>query len=273
MVATPIGNLMDITLRALDVLSQADLIACEDTRVTGKLMAHFGISVPMVTYNDHSGAKARPKILAALADGSRVALVSDAGTPLISDPGYKLIQVCIEDGYPVVPIPGASALLAAAVAAGLPTDQIMFVGFLPAKAKARREALSELASINASLVFYESGPRGAAALKDMTDVLGNRAAAVARELTKLHEEVRRGSLSELAEMMTPDPPKGEMVVIVAPPKPDETLSPDDVDRALKQALKTMSVRDAAATVSEATALAKKDVYSRALALSAEVDGD
>ncbi len=273
MVATPIGNLMDITLRALDVLSQADLVACEDTRVTGKLLSHFGLSAPLLAYNDHSGAKVRPKILAALDKGQRVALVSDAGTPLISDPGYKLVKTCLDAGHKVIPVPGASALLAAAVAAGLPTNRLVFCGFLPPKAKARQQALAKLAAIDASVVVYENGPRLAATLSDMAGLMDGRSAVVARELTKLHEEVRRGPLRDLAEVMAAEsPPKGEVVVMIGPPAPDTAVNAADLDQALTAAMASMSVRDAAATVAAATGVAKKDVYSRALALAAKTDG-
>ena len=271
-IATPIGNLMDITLRALDALSQADLVACEDTRITGKLLAHFGLSPPMVVYNDHTGAKARPKLMDTLRGGGRIALVSDAGTPLISDPGFKLVQACVEAGYRVVPVPGASALLAGVVVSALPTDNLMFVGFLPPKSKARRDVLTQLAAVDSTLVFYESGPRAGSALKDMAEVLGDRRAAVARELTKLYEDVTRGPLSELAAAATKSAVKGELVIVVGPPGQDPRMKKVDLDQALKDAMASMSVRDAAATVAVATGVAKKDVYSRALTLAAEEEG-
>ena len=272
MVATPIGNLMDITLRALDALAQADLVVCEDTRVTGKLLTHFGIRTQMLAYTDHSAAKARPKIMAALEAEQRVALVSDAGTPLISDPGYKLVEACLAAEVKVIPVPGASALLAALVGAGLPTDRVLFAGFLPAKAKARRDALAGLAAVDATLVAYESGPRLADSLAEMAAVLGPRPAAVARELTKLHEEFRHGSLAELADAYGTAAPKGELVIVIGPPAAKAAPSGADLDTALRTAMASMSIRDAAATVAEATGLPRRDVYARALKLKAAHDG-
>lgn len=269
-VATPIGNLMDITLRALDVLAQADLVVCEDTRVTGKLLSHFGLRVPMTAYTDHSAATVRPKILAALAEGKAVVLVSDAGTPLISDPGYKLVEACLAENIRVIPVPGASALLSALVSAGLPTDRVLFAGFLPAKAKARRDTIAGLASVDATLVTFETGPRLAAALADMAAALGPRPAAVTRELTKLHEEIRRGTLATLAAAFAEGgAPKGELVIVTGPPQEVDAPTAGDLDAALRTAMETMSVRDAAAAVAAASGAAKRDVYARALALKAD----
>ncbi len=266
-VATPIGNLMDMTFRAVDVLKQADVIACEDTRVTGKLLKHFGIATPMLAYNDHNGTRVRPRLIADLAAGKRIALVSDAGTPLISDPGYKLVSACAENSISVIPIPGASALLAGLVTAALPTDRVMFAGFLPAKQKARQSSLDALAPVAATLVFYETGPRLAAALNDMAEHLGQRQAAVARELTKLYEEVRRGTLHELAAAYADAPPaKGELVVVVGPPPERKTFAAADIDTALRDALKTLGVRDAAAAVAEMTGHTRRALYARALDL-------
>lgn len=267
-VATPIGNLMDMTFRAVDVLKQANVIACEDTRVTGKLLKHFGIETPMIAYNDHNGAKMRPKLLANMQAGQTVALVSDAGTPLISDPGYKLVQSCVDEGIKVSPVPGASALLAGLVAAGLPTDRVMFVGFLPVKQKARQTHLKSLAGTDATLVFYESGPRLADSLADMSIAFGSRPAAIARELTKLYEEVRRDPLDQLATKYAAEPPaKGEIVVIVGPPE-IKALTATDIDAALREAMESMRVRDAAADVAALSGQPRRLLYARALELKA-----
>ena len=267
MVATPIGNLDDMTFRAVDVLARADHIACEDTRVTGKLLKHFGIDTPTFIYNDHNGARVRPRVLDDLRNGKAVAMVSDAGTPLISDPGYKLVKACADEAIKVVPVPGASALLAGLTVGGLPTDRVLFVGFLPSKKKARQTALSELVSINATLVFYEAGPRLVASLNDMVLQLGPRPAAVARELTKMYEEVRRDSLDQLArDYAMAQAPKGELVVVVGPPTKLSGGDTIDIDHALQTALKTMSVRDAAADVAEQTGRPRRDLYGRALEL-------
>ncbi len=216
-VATPIGNLGDITLRALATLAGADLIACEDTRVTRKLLDRYSIATPLTPYHDHNAAIARPKLLQRLADGAAVALVSDAGTPLVSDPGFKLVRAAQEAGHSVTALPGASAALAALTVAGLPTDQFFFAGFLPVKAVARRARIAELARIPATLVFFETGPRIAATLADLAAELGSREAAVCRELTKMHEEVRRGDLPALAQSAEAGEIRGEFVLVVAPP--------------------------------------------------------
>ena len=265
-VSTPIGNLRDITLRALDVLRRADAILCEDTRVTATLAQRYGLAAERIAYHDHNADHVRPKIMARLAAGAALALVSDAGTPLISDPGFKLVREAAAAGIPVTAVPGASALLAALMVAGLPTDRFLFVGFLPAKAAARRRALREIASVKASLVLYETAPRLGPALEDMAAMLGDRPAAVARELTKFHEEVRRDSLKALAERYKSEgPPKGEMVVIVGPPAA-EAASEDDIDSQLVAALQTASLREASAAVAAATGLPRRQVYARALAL-------
>jgi len=267
LVATPIGNLADITLRALDVLKRADLLACEDTRVTGKLLAHYGIRAALVRYDDHSGEGARAALLAKLRAGARVALVSDAGTPLVSDPGYKLLRAAAAEGVAIVPVPGASAALAALQVSALPPDRFLFAGFLPPKSAARRKAIAALAAVPATLVFYETGPRLSASLADLAEVLGARPAAVARELTKLFEEVRRAPLPELAaQYRDAPPPKGEIAVVVGPP-PEEEASGADVDALLVKALAVMSVRDAAASVAEASGQPRKEVYRRALLLA------
>lgn len=267
LVATPIGNLADITLRALDVLKRAELVACEDTRVTGKLLAHYGIHARLVRYDDHSGEAERSELVRRLAAGASVALVSDAGTPLVSDPGYKLLRAAATAGVAVVPVPGASAALAALQVSALPPDRFLFAGFLPPKAAARRKAIAALAAVPATLVFYETGPRLAAALADLAAALGPRPAAVARELTKLFEEVRRGTLAELAAAYRDAlPPKGEIAVVVGPPAAEEA-SRAELDALLARALAAMSVRDAAAAVAEASGRPKKEVYRRALQLA------
>jgi 16S rRNA (cytidine1402-2'-O)-methyltransferase len=262
--ATPIGNARDITLRALDVLSGCDAIAAEDTRVTAKLLAIHGISKPLSAYNDHNGARERPKLLARLQHGGKIALVSDAGTPLVSDPGYKLVREAIALGIPVHAIPGASATLTALALAGLPSDRFLFGGFLPSRGGERGTVLAELMPIRATLIFFESGQRVAATLAQMRDVLGDRAAVVARELTKLHEEVRRGTLDILARQYAEEaPPKGEVTVLVGPPA---EVGPDlaRIDALLDKALPFMPVRAASELISEALDVPRKEVYERAL---------
>ncbi len=267
LVATPIGNLRDVTLRALEALAAADVIACEDTRVTRKLLDHYGIETPLTPYHEHNAAEARPRLLGRLGDGGAVALVSDAGTPLISDPGYKLVRAVQEAGFAVTALPGASAVLTALGVAGLPTDRFFFEGFLPPREGARRARLGELARIPATLVVFESGPRLAASLADLAAVLGPREAAVCRELTKRFEEVRRGDLAALAQYYaTADAPRGEIVVVTAPPAEEAPPEAEEVDALLRQALARASVKDAVAEVAAATGLARRDVYQRALAL-------
>lgn len=268
-VATPIGHLGDVTLRALATLKAADLVLCEDTRVTHKLLDRYGLAPKLHAYHDHNAAAVRPKVLAQLAAGAAIALVSDAGTPLVSDPGYKLVAEALEVGLRVYPVPGASALLAALVAAGLPTDRFFFEGFLPPKSGQRKNRLNEIAAIPATMVFYETGPRLEASLRDLAEVFGARAAAVCRELTKTFEETRRGMLDELAaHYEKAGAPKGEIVIVVAPPDPDANkISPDELDARLKQALKRGSLKDAVAEVSDETGMKKREVYARALALA------
>lgn len=260
-----------MTDRARKVLAAADLVACEDTRVTGNLLRHLGLRADLLPYHEHNAEKMRPRLLDALAAGKVVALVSDAGTPLISDPGFKLVREVAESGVPVIPVPGASALLAALVVAGLPTDRFLFAGFPPQKAKARRESLGELAAVPATLVFYEATHRLPESLAAMAEVFGPRPAAVCRELTKLHEEVRRAPLDALAAHYAEHgAPKGEAVVVVGPPgSGGAEEAPPDLDALLREALKSQSVRDAAATVAAATGLKKREVYARALDLAAE----
>jgi 16S rRNA (cytidine1402-2'-O)-methyltransferase len=272
LVATPIGNLRDITLRALETLAAADVIACEDSRVTRKLTEHYGIATALTPYHDHNAAEARPKILARLAGGQTVALVSDAGTPLISDPGYKLVREASEAGHGVIAVPGASAVLTALTVAALPTDRFFFEGFLPPKQAARQKRIAELANVPATLVLFESGPRLPAALADLAAVLGAREAAICRELTKLHEEIRRGDLEQLAQHYAADAEtRGEIVIVVAPPG-DDAENAGDVDELLRRALARVSVKDAVGEVALATGRPRREVYQRALALAKE-NGD
>ena len=266
-VATPIGHARDITLRALDILEQADAIACEDTRVTAKLLAIHGISRPLVPYHEHNAERARPALIKRLKGGENVALVSDAGTPLVSDPGFKLVRACIDEGIAVTPLPGASSVMCALVASGLPTDRFFFAGFLPQKSSARKRALRELADIPGSLVLMESAKRLAASLGDMAEVLGDRNAAVTRELTKMFEEVRRESLDELAaHYQSAGAPKGEVTIVIAPPIEAAAMDDAELDRLLTQALSDGSVRDAADAVAVISGHARRKVYARALAL-------
>jgi 16S rRNA (cytidine1402-2'-O)-methyltransferase len=265
LVATPIGNLRDITLRALDVLAGVDLILCEDTRVTGKLLAAYRLSNRLERYDEHAAARARPKALAALAAGGRLALASDAGTPLVSDPGYRLVKEAAEQGADVFAIPGPSAALAGLSVSGLPTDRFLFAGFPPPKPAGRRALFEELASARATLVFFESGPRLAASLSDMAAVFGARQAAVARELTKLHETTLRGTLDALAADPRLAAPKGELVVLVSGSAEREATA-EEADAALAEALARTGPADAAAEVAKALGLSRRDLYARALEL-------
>src|SRR4051812_39146347 len=293
LVATPIGNLRDITLRALEILASADLVACEDTRVTRKLFDHYGLSAPLIAYHDHNAGTMRPKIVQRLAagegvarafasgrprsDGPRsapgwgapaaVALVTDAGTPLISDPGYRLVREAIAAGVAVTEAPGASSALMALTVAGLPTDRFFFEGFLSAKEIARRARIAELARIPATLVLFESGPRLADALGDLAAGLGSREAVIARELTKLHEEVRRGDLGSLAaDYAAGAETRGEMVIVIAPPAAEQA-SASEIDTLLLSALARTSVKEAVAEVASATGAPRRAVYTRALELT------
>src|SRR5215510_8188379 len=267
LIATPIGNLGDITLRALELLAGVDVIACEDTRVTRKLTERYGIATTLTPYHEHNAAQARPKLLARLADGQSVALVSDAGTPLISDPGYKLVRAATEAGHAVSAIPGPSSVLAALSVAGLPTDRFFFEGFLPAKQAARQKRVAALAGIPATVVLFEAGSRIAGTLADLAAAFGKRAAATCRELTKLHEEVRRGDLETLARDYAAGAElRGEFVVVVAPPADDDGTS-DNVDELLLQALRRVSVKDAVGEVALVTGRPRREVYQRALLLS------
>jgi 16S rRNA (cytidine1402-2'-O)-methyltransferase len=268
LVATPIGNLRDITVRALEVLAAADLIACEDTRVTRKLLDHYAIATPLTPYHEHNAAEARPKLLARLESGASIALVSDAGTPLISDPGYKLVREAGAHGIGVSALPGPSAVLAALTVSGLPTDRFLFAGFLPPKEGQRRTRIAELKPIPATLVLFESGPRLAAALADLAEGLGEREAALCRELTKLHEEVRRGNLAQLARQAAEAPePRGEMVIVIAPPAPESALTSSDLDLLIHAALGRLSLKEAVAEVAAVTGASRREIYQRALTLT------
>lgn len=270
LVATPIGHSQDLTLRARELLSRVDAVACEDTRVTAKLLMLHGIRAPLVAYHEHNAERMRPVLLARLRAGEAIALVSDAGTPLISDPGYKLVRDAAAEGLPVTALPGASAVLTALILSGLPSDRFLFAGFLPAKANARRATLTELKNVPATLIWFETGPRLAASLSDAAAILGDRPAAVARELTKLHEEVRRDALPALAaHYEAAGAPKGEIVVVAGPPSPAAAPSADDTDLQLRAALRHSGVREAAETVAAATGLPRRQLYARALVLKDE----
>ena len=269
LVATPIGNLRDITFRALDTLSSVDLIVCEDTRVTGKLLKAYGFKKPMWVYNDHSADSQRENIIKAVQNGQAVAILSDAGTPLVSDPGYKLVRRAIESDLFVTSIPGPSAALSGMQLSGLPTNQFSFLGFLPPKSAGRVKALQEWSEAPGSLIVYETGPRLEESLRDMAQVLGNRDAAITRELTKIYEEVRRGSLEGLADYYASNgAPKGEIVVVVAP-RGEVQVSGESLEAQIHKALETMSVRDAAEMVSKATGKPKRAIYTLALKLSSK----
>src|SRR2546427_12978746 len=270
LVATPIGNLRDVTLRALEILAAADLIACEDTRVTRKLLDRYGIATPLTPYHDHNAATARPKLIARLAAGAAIALVSDAGTPLVSDPGYKLVRDARAAGASVTALPGASAVLAALTLSGLPTDRFLFEGFLPAKEGARRARINELKRIPGTLVLFETGARIAATLADLAAELGPRPAAICRELTQLYEGVRRGELGMLARAAAQaEEPRGEIVIVVAPPDRQAEVGAADLDALLRQALERLSVKEAVAEIAAVTGEARRGVYQRALALAKE----
>ncbi len=264
-VATPIGNLGDLSPRGADILSRADLIAVEDSRVTAGLLRHIGVKRPMQPYHDHNADQVRPGLIARLATES-VALVSDAGTPLISDPGYKLVRDARAAGHAVVTIPGPCAAVAALTLAGLPTDRFLFIGFLPAKEKARADAVAEVAGIRATLVLYESGPRLSACLSALALGLGDREAAVTREITKRFEEAVTGTLSSLAARYADTPPKGEIVVVIAPPGDPEPASEEDADAALAEALTRLPASKAAGEVAKKLGLDRKALYARALEL-------
>jgi 16S rRNA (cytidine1402-2'-O)-methyltransferase len=269
LVATPIGNLRDITLRALDVLAAADLVLAEDTRVTARLLNAYGLRSKLARYDEHVAATVEARVLEALAEGQVIAQVSDAGTPLISDPGQSLARAAADAGFPVHPIPGASSVLAALSIAGLPTERFLFTGFLPPKSGARRARLTELAATPATLVLFETGPRLKASLDDMAVVFGpDRPAAVCRELTKLHEQSVRGPLSNLVQDARLNAPRGEIVVVIGPGRA-EAASADDADAALRQALDRLSPADAASEVARQLGLNRRDLYRRAIAMKSD----
>lgn len=269
LVPTPIGNLRDLTFRALDILAGVDLIVCEDTRVTGKLLKAFGLKKTMRVYNDHATERDRQNVIKMIEEGESVALVSDAGTPMISDPGYKLVREIVQLGLPVTALPGANAILPALQLSSLPTDAFSFIGFLPARSGPRRTVLEKWQDRPGTLICYETGPRLEESLKDIKKVLGDRPAAIARELTKLYEEVRRGKLSQLIEQVQTDgPPKGEIVLVIGENKAaDEKAVAETIEAQLLDALRNLSVRDAAEMVSVATGKPKKAIYMLALKLS------
>jgi 16S rRNA (cytidine1402-2'-O)-methyltransferase len=273
-VATPIGNLKDVSFRALSVLAASDAVLAEDTRVTKTLLAHYGITTPLVPYHEHSNDAVRERMVLRVREGQALALVSDAGTPLVSDPGYKLVQAAIEAGLPVTPIPGPSAALTALVVSGLPTDRFFFEGFLPAKAGARRTRLAAIGTIPGTLMIFEAPHRLPEMLVDAAEVLGDRPAVVARELTKMFETVRRGTLPELAAQFGEEgPPKGEIVVLIGPAREDAGGPEVDaaLDEKLEGALRQHSIKDAAALVADEMGRPKREVYARALALARAKD--
>jgi 16S rRNA (cytidine1402-2'-O)-methyltransferase len=269
-VATPIGNLGDISLRALATLAAADLVVAEDTRVTKTLLAHYGITTPLFAYHEHNADSVRPQLVARLVTGQALALVSDAGTPLISDPGFRLVGEALKRNIAVTSIPGASAVLAALVVGGLPTSRFFFEGFLPPKSAARRQRIAELARIPGTLVFFESPRRVTGLVEDLAAVLGPRDAAIARELTKMFEAVKRGTLTALArDLADGEPLRGEIVVLVGPPQEgDQTLDDAALDVRIRTALETLSVKDAAAVVSGETGQPRRKIYARAVEIAA-----
>lgn len=266
MVATPIGNLGDLSARAADTLRRADRILAEDTRVTGKLLAHIGAKAPMSRYGDHSSERDREAIIARLASEA-IALVSDAGTPLISDPGFKLVRAAREAGHHVTTVPGPCAAIAALTLSGLPTDRFLFLGFLPARAKARADAIAEIADVRATLVIYEGGPRLGDTLLTLAAQLGSRDAAVTREITKLHEECVTGTLPDLAARYADHFPKGEIVIVVGPAREAEAVGDDELDSMLEVAMASLSPSRAAAEVAERLGIPRKRAYARALELA------
>jgi len=271
LVATPIGNLGDITLRALETLAGVDLIACEDTRITRRLTERYAISAQLTPYHEHNAATARPKILDRLAQGASVALVSDAGTPLISDPGFKLVREACAAGHAVIALPGASSVLTALAVAALPTDRFFFEGFLPAKETARRARLTELAKVDATLVVFESGNRVQDTLRDLADIMGGRDAAICRELTKLHEDIKRAPVSELARAADALETRGEFVLVIGPPAADaKIMAEGDLDDLLRSSLQRDSVKDAVALAVELSGRPRRAVYARALELAKQI---
>ena len=274
LVATPIGHLGDITLRALETLAGVDIIACEDTRITRRLTERYAISAELKPYHEHNAAMARPKILEKLAQGASIALVSDAGTPLISDPGFKLVREVSAAGHAVIAVPGASSVLTALSVAALPTDRFFFEGFLPAKQVARRTRLTELARIDATLVMFESGNRVQETLADLSDIMAGRDAAICRELTKLHEEIKRAPISDLAKAADQLETRGEFVLVVGPPRADANImTQHDLDDLLRSSLSRDSVKDSVAHAVELSGRPRREVYARALELAKETRGE
>lgn len=269
MTATPIGNLGDITVRALETLERVDIIACEDTRITRRLLRRYDIDTPTLIYHEHNAERVRPRLVARLLDGDSVALMSDSGTPLISDPGFKLVRAAVDAGIPVTTLPGPTAMIAALTVGGLPTDRFMFAGFLPNRSAVRRRALERLRAFDATLVFYESPRRLAGTLADMAEALGSREAAVARELTKRYEEVVRGPLGDLARWAAKVPLRGEIVILVGPPT-EWKFGERALDDALRQALAQFSLRDAVDQVVADTGMPRRCIYRRALELEKQV---
>lgn len=266
LVATPIGNLGDATSRGLWVLKSVDRILCEDTRVTARLLAHYGIERPLEPYHDHNADRVRPQVLAALRGGATLALVSDAGMPLVSDPGFKLVREALAEGLPVTAAPGPSAVMTALILSGLPPEPFLFAGFLPPRSAARRRKLALWRGLDATLVLFEGPSRLAACLADIAQVLGDRPAAIARELTKRHEEIRRGGVAALAaEYRDAGAPRGEVVIVVGP-APAEAPADADLDARLAALLGRLSLRDAAAVLAAETGLGRSELYRRALAL-------
>lgn len=273
LVATPIGNLGDITIRALETLAGVDVIACEDTRISRRLTERYAISAQLTPYHEHNAATARPKLLERLAQGASVALVSDAGTPLISDPGFKLVREACAAGHAVIAVPGASSVLTALSVAGLPTDRFFFEGFLPSRQSARRARLAELARIDATLVLFESGNRVQDSLHDLADIMGDREAAICRELTKLHEEISRGPVAELARTADGLETRGEFVLVIGPPAADaKMMGEGDLDELLRASLQRDSVKDSVAHAVELSGRPRREVYARALELAKEIRG-
>lgn len=272
LVATPIGNLGDITLRALKTLAGVDIIACEDTRITRRLTEHYAMTARLKPYHEHNAALARPKILEKLAQGASIALVSDAGTPLISDPGFKLVREACAAGYPVIALPGPSSILTALSVAALPTDRFFFAGFLPSRETARRARLTELSRIDATLVMFESGNRVQDTLTDLASILGAREAAICREMTKMHEEIRRAPLSELARSAGTLETRGEFVLVVEPPTTGaQIMAKNELDDLLRYQLQRGSVKDAVAHAVELSGQPRREIYARALELAKEAD--
>jgi 16S rRNA (cytidine1402-2'-O)-methyltransferase len=274
LVATPIGNLGDITLRALETLAGVDIIACEDTRITRRLTERYAISALLKPYHEHNAALARPKILEKLSQGASIALVSDAGTPLISDPGFKLVREVCAAGYPVIALPGPSSVLAALSVAALPTDRFFFEGFLPPKQVARRTRLTELSRIDATLVMFESGNRVQDTLHDLADIMRGRDAALCREMTKLHEDIQRGPLTELARTAATLETRGEFVLVVGPQAADaRIMAADELDDLLRSRLRQDSVKDTVAHAVEVSGRPRREIYARALELAKELDAE